>query len=126
MTDHEKMIARKAWEAGFILCRNYGDNHAQWEGVQKERLWANYLKQAEAYTRCKSCGEYDGKHVPIGHGLICGEVAEVRCPLEPLPDGQHVAKMLARLETWHCHSCNIEVPRNERCRICGKTKGERA
>ena len=55
MTDHEKMIARQAWEAGFILCRNYGDNHAHFEGAQKERLWTNYIKQAEAaeVVRCE-------------------------------------------------------------------------
>jgi hypothetical protein len=34
--------ARVAWEAGFRLCRSYGDNHAHFDGEQKERRWLEY------------------------------------------------------------------------------------
>lgn len=34
---------RAAWEAGFALCRSYGDNHAHFDGEQKERHWLAYL-----------------------------------------------------------------------------------
>lgn len=30
---------RAAWEEGFRLCRSYGDNHAHFQGDQKERQW---------------------------------------------------------------------------------------
>jgi hypothetical protein len=36
---------RHAWEAGFRLCRSYGDNHAHFDGEQKERHWKKYLGQ---------------------------------------------------------------------------------
>lgn len=70
MTDHERMIARKAWEAGFILCRNYGDNHAHWEGSQKERLWTKYLKQAE-----------DAEEIHCEHGIWDGNYCD-KCNAE--------------------------------------------
>ena len=34
---------REAWEAGFKLCRSYGDNHWHWDGEQKEQRWREYL-----------------------------------------------------------------------------------
>lgn len=30
---------RFAWESGFRLARAYGDNHAHFQGEQKERQW---------------------------------------------------------------------------------------
>jgi hypothetical protein len=36
---------RHAWEAGFRLCRAYGDNHAHFDGEQKERHWQQYLHE---------------------------------------------------------------------------------
>ena len=38
---------RAAWEAGFRLCRSYGDNHAHFDGEQKERQWRAYLQDLE-------------------------------------------------------------------------------
>ncbi|HEX3058086.1 MAG TPA: hypothetical protein VHP62_01920 [Usitatibacter sp.] len=40
-----EMRVREAWEAGFALCRSYGDNHAHFEGEQKERKWRLFLDQ---------------------------------------------------------------------------------
>jgi hypothetical protein len=34
---------RAAWEMGFALCRQYGDNHAHFDGEQKERQWKKAL-----------------------------------------------------------------------------------
>lgn len=33
----------KAWEAGFALCRVYGDNYIHFAGQQKERHWGKFL-----------------------------------------------------------------------------------
>jgi rubrerythrin len=35
-------------------------------------------------------------------------------------------RLLDRLVTWHCIRCGIEVPKNDRCKICGKTKREKS
>jgi len=35
---------RNAWEAGFRLCRAYGDNHPHFDGEQKERQWQAYWR----------------------------------------------------------------------------------
>lgn len=44
----EKQTAdlRRAWEAGFELCLGYGDNHAYFDGEQKERQWRKYLTES--------------------------------------------------------------------------------
>lgn len=48
MTDRPtETLQRHAWEAGFRLCRSYGDNWIHWTGAQKERCWAKYLAQAD-------------------------------------------------------------------------------
>ncbi len=39
---------RHAWEAGFRLCRNYGDNHHHWDGEQREQRWRGYLASVDA------------------------------------------------------------------------------
>lgn len=39
---------REAWEAGFRLCRSYGDNCAHFDGEQKERQWQAYLAERVA------------------------------------------------------------------------------
>lgn len=36
-------LLRKAWEAGFALCRSYGDNWINFRGEQKERNWRRLL-----------------------------------------------------------------------------------
>jgi hypothetical protein len=41
---------RPAWEAGFRLCRSYGDNHAHFDGAQKEAQWLTFLQATEATT----------------------------------------------------------------------------
>lgn len=72
MTDtcHERM--RAAWEAGFTLCRSYGDNHVHFDGEQKEAHWRVYLaavaRSSDPSPRCNRCGyvmcqEFDYKHV---------------------------------------------------------------
>lgn len=33
---------REAWEAGFRLCRAYGDNHIHFQGEQKESAWKRF------------------------------------------------------------------------------------
>lgn len=38
-----RLRERQAWEAGFQLCRSYGDNHAHFDGEQKEARWRRYL-----------------------------------------------------------------------------------
>lgn len=40
-----KAALRSAWEEGFRLCRSYGDNHAYFEGDQKERQWRDCLER---------------------------------------------------------------------------------
>lgn len=35
---------RLAWEAGFRLCRSYGDHHAHFEGAQKELQWLAFVE----------------------------------------------------------------------------------
>jgi hypothetical protein len=40
-------LQREAWEAGFRLCRSYGDNHAHFDGEQKERQWDAFLAAQE-------------------------------------------------------------------------------
>ena len=37
---------KEAWEAGFRLCRAYGDNHIHFEGEQKARHWRRFLEGA--------------------------------------------------------------------------------
>lgn len=39
---------RNAWEAGFALCRSYGDNHIHFDGEQKERYWRAFLERQRA------------------------------------------------------------------------------
>jgi hypothetical protein len=34
---------RHAWETGFRLAVAYGDNHAHWDGEQRERQWRYFL-----------------------------------------------------------------------------------
>lgn len=74
--DEARGMLRKAWEAGFALCRRYGDNHVHFEGEQKERQWKRFLEG----RRCsiKGCNEsgllllgpdlqsYCQTHLPIG------------------------------------------------------------
>ncbi len=40
-----KTELRRAWEAGFKLCRGYGDNHAHFYGEQKERQWGYFIAE---------------------------------------------------------------------------------
>lgn len=40
----DDLALRHAWEAGFRLCRSYGDNHHHFDGEQKERRWRDYIK----------------------------------------------------------------------------------
>lgn len=40
----DKPTIREAWEAGFKLCRSYGDNHWHWDGEQREQRWREYLE----------------------------------------------------------------------------------
>jgi hypothetical protein len=42
---------RAAWEAGFRLCRSYGDNHAHWRDEQRERCWLTYRFSRELVER---------------------------------------------------------------------------
>ena len=42
-TPRTREALRRAWEAGFKLCRHYGDNHAHFDGEQKERHWEALL-----------------------------------------------------------------------------------
>ncbi len=48
MTDRERELVRQAWEAGFSLCRAYGDNWFHFDGAQKERQFAKLLKELDA------------------------------------------------------------------------------
>jgi hypothetical protein len=47
-----KAQLRTAWEAGFRLCRTYGDNHAHFDGAQKEAQWKKFLSE----RHCSGCG----------------------------------------------------------------------
>lgn len=40
----DDLALRHAWEAGFRLCRSYGDNHHHFDGEQKARRWRDYIK----------------------------------------------------------------------------------
>jgi len=55
--DHESSEERErlAWEAGFNLCRQYGD--PQFGGEQKERQWAKYLNSPARNKLVGSNGE---------------------------------------------------------------------
>lgn len=46
-----KINLRNAWEAGFQLCRHYGDNHAHFRGLQKEGCWQTFLNDIERAAR---------------------------------------------------------------------------
>lgn len=39
---------RQAWQEGFDLCRRYGDNHAHFDGEQKERHWGRLKAELSA------------------------------------------------------------------------------
>ena len=43
ITRHAETALRSAWDAGFALCRAYGNNHAHFAGEQKERQWQKAL-----------------------------------------------------------------------------------
>lgn len=48
-----RVLLRDAWEKGFALCRGYGDNHAHFDGDQKESQWKRYL-ESESVSKALS------------------------------------------------------------------------
>ena len=47
-TDNLEAMVRNAWEAGFSLAVNYGDNHIHCQGDQRERQWKVYWNAARS------------------------------------------------------------------------------
>lgn len=47
-TDNLEAMVRNAWEAGFSLAVNYGDNHIHCQGDQRERQWKAYWNAARS------------------------------------------------------------------------------
>lgn len=47
MNAHYQAEMRAAWEAGFQLCRTYGDNSVHFQGDQKERQWEKFTQRKD-------------------------------------------------------------------------------
>lgn len=53
-------LLRKAWEMGFWLAIDYGDNYGHFQGEQKERMWEDALTELfmpPADSTCAGCAE---------------------------------------------------------------------
>ena len=65
---------RAAWEAGFRLCRSYGDNHAHFDGEQKERQWHAYMLRIGAVAAPQAHAEQPEQCICAAIKLPNGEV----------------------------------------------------
>ena len=109
----DDLALRHAWEAGFRLCRSYGDNHHHFDGEQKERRWRDYANGLAAPApvaapapetpdvvegQCQRCGERDGTHADDCRLWTCDHCGHDRAA--------HRDGVASRLERdGHFHPC---------------------
>ena len=80
----DALALRHAWEAGFRLCRSYGDNHHHFDGEQKERKWRDYIEGLAAPAPVAApAPERCALH---GNAVPCQTCAHIFADMAPAPE----------------------------------------